>query len=45
MESKPGDGIDELALAIHEVSDPKGVIVQKDRRHPAFAQTQDLSLN
>jgi hypothetical protein len=45
VKTKPGNRVDERALAIDEVRDPEGAIAQKDRHFAALAQTQELALN
>src|SRR5450755_3631883 len=44
VEAKPGDRVNELALAIDEVRDPESAVVQEDRRHAALTQAEHLAL-
>jgi hypothetical protein len=45
VKTKPGNRVDERALAVDEVRDPEAAIAQKDRHFTALAQTQELALN
>lgn len=45
VEPEPGDGIDELTVAVNEVRDPQRAVTKKDRYFASLASAQELSLD
>jgi hypothetical protein len=45
VETEPGGRIDELALAVDEISDPQPAIAQEDRHFAALVMAQQLTLD
>jgi hypothetical protein len=45
VETKPGGGVDELAVTVDEVRHPERIIAQIDCDFTPLAKTQELTLN